>query len=88
MVAAIKFAALGEGDVVDIHIQAHPNGVGRDQKIDFARLVHFDLCVSCARAQAAHDHGGPAALLAHNFGNRIHIIGGEGGYRASPWQSR
>ena len=75
VMAAVEFAALGEGHMVDIHVQTHTNSVGGDQKIDLAGLIHFDLSVSGARAQAAHNNGGPAALLAHDLGNGIDIIG-------------
>lgn len=47
--AAIKLAALGEGDMVDIHVQPHADGVGCDQKIDLAGLVELDLGVAGAR---------------------------------------
>ena len=34
----VELAQAGEGDMVDIHVQAHADGVGRDQEIDFAGL--------------------------------------------------
>ena len=43
---------LGEGDVVDVHVEAHADGVGGDQVVDLAGLVHRDLGVAGARATA------------------------------------
>ena len=36
---AVELAQPGESDVVDIHVQAHADGVGRDQEIDLPLLV-------------------------------------------------
>jgi hypothetical protein len=34
--AAVELAQAGEGDMVDVHVQPHADGVGGDQKIDLA----------------------------------------------------
>ena len=34
----VEFAQSGEGDMVDIHVQPHPDRIGRDQEVDFAGL--------------------------------------------------
>ena len=73
--------------MVDIHVQSHPDRVGRDQKIDFARLEQIDLGVAGARTERAHDHGGPAALAADKFGDGVDRLGGEGDDRAAPGQA-
>src|SRR6202034_3799421 len=62
--SAVELVQAGEGDMVDIHVQSHPDRVGRDQEIDFAGLEQIDLGVAGARTERAHDDGGPAALAA------------------------
>ena len=42
----------GEGDVVDIHVQAHADRVGGDQEIDLLLLIQRDLGVAGARAES------------------------------------
>jgi len=39
--------------MVHIHVEAHADGVGRDQIVDLARLEHVDLGVARAWAQGA-----------------------------------
>ena len=88
MTAAIKLSFLGKSHMVDIHVQPHANGIGGDQKIDLARLIHLDLGVSGARAQAAHHNGRAAALLANSLGNGINIIGRKSRHGAASGQAR
>ncbi len=52
MTPAVEFAIGGEGDMVDIEIEAHADGVGRDDVIDVAVLVEIDLGVAGSRAEA------------------------------------
>ena len=49
--AAVELALLGEGDVVELQVEAHADGVGGHQVIDLAGLVQGDLGVAGARAQ-------------------------------------
>ena len=49
---AVELHEPGEGDMVEIHVEAHADRVGRDQVIDLARLEEPDLRVAGARAQA------------------------------------
>ena len=65
--------------MVDIHVQPHANGIGGDQKIHLARLIHGNLGIARARAQTAHHDGCAAALLADNLGNGVNIVGGKRG---------
>ena len=51
--AAIEFLGAGKGDVIDIHVEAHADGVGGDQEIDIARLVERDLGIAGARRKRA-----------------------------------
>ena len=75
--SSVEFVQTGEGDMVDIHVQSHPDRIGRDQKIDFAGLEQIDLGVAGARRERAHDHGGPAALAADQLGDGVDRVGGE-----------
>ena len=75
---AVELAQAGEGDVVDVHVEAHPDRVGRDQEIDFAELEELDLGVARARAQGAHHHRRAAAMAADQFGDRIDRLGRKG----------
>ena len=47
--AAVIFGQAGERDMGDVHVEPHPDRVGRDQIIDLARLIHRDLRVARAR---------------------------------------
>ena len=85
--SSVELVQAGEGDMVDIHVQSHPDRIGRDQEVDFAGLEQIDLGVAGARAERAHDDGGPAALAADQFGDGVDRIGGEGDDGAAPRQA-
>ena len=76
--AAVELAQRGEGDVVDVHVEAHADRVGRDQVVDLAGLVHRDLGVAGARAERAQHHRGAAALAPHQLGDGVDLVGREG----------
>ena len=59
---AVELAVGGEGDVVDVEIEAHADGVGGDEVIDVAVLEHLHLRIARARRQRAQHHGGAAML--------------------------
>ena len=63
----VEFAGGGEGDMVDVEVEAHANSVSGDEKIHFAGLEKRDLGVARARAECADDNGGTAALAAKGF---------------------
>ena len=84
---SVEFAQAGEGDVVDVHVEAHADGVGRDQEIDLAGLEKLDLSVAGARAQRPHHHRRSAAMAADQFGDRVDRLGREGDDRAAPRQA-
>ena len=86
--APVKFAPLGKCHMVDIHVQPHADGIGGDQKIHLARLIHGNLGIARARAQPAHHDGRPAALLANNLGDGINIVGGKSGDGRAARQAR
>ena len=76
--AAVELAQRGEGDVVDVHVEAHADRVGGDQKVDLARLEEGDLGVAGAGRQRAHDHRRAAAMAADQFGDGVDRVGREG----------
>ena len=71
--APVEFREAGEGDMVEIHVQAHADRVGRDEVIDLAGLEHADLRVARPRAQRAEHDRGAAALPPHQLGQREHV---------------
>ena len=73
----------GEGDVIDVEVEAHADGIGRDEEVDVARLVERDLGVARARGQRAQHHRGAAALTADQLGDRVDLAGREGDDRGA-----
>ena len=76
--AAVELVQPGEGDMVDVHVQAHADGVGGHQIVHLAGLVQRHLGVARAWGQRAHDQGRPAALAANQLGDGIDLAGREG----------
>ncbi len=74
---AVELDEAGEGDVADVHVEAHADRIGRDQIVDLARLIEGDLGVAGARAERAEHYGRPAPLAADQLGQRIDVLGGE-----------
>ena len=83
----VEFPVAREGNMVDIEVEAHADGIGGDQEADIAILVHRDLGVARARRQRAENHGSAAALAADQFGDGIDLVGREGDDSAAPWQT-
>ncbi len=52
----VKLAGFCEGDVIDVHVQTHANGIGGNQIVNFAGLVHLNLLVAGSRAQRTQHH--------------------------------
>ena len=75
---AVELAVAGEGDVVDIEIEPHADGVGRDDIIHLAGLVERHLRVAGARAQRAKHHRRAAPLAADEFGDGVNLLRREG----------
>ena len=84
---AVEFPVGREGDVIDVEIEAHADGVGRDDVIDVAVLKHIHLGVAGARRERAEDDRRAAALAPDPFGDRIDILGGKGDDGAAPRQA-
>ena len=85
--APIEFAQRGKRDMVDVHVESHADGIGRDHVVDLARLEERNLGVARARAQGAQHHRSPAALAAHQLGDGIELIDRkchDGGTRLEP----
>ena len=68
----------GEGDMGDVHVEAHADGVGGDEVIDLAALEHGDLGVAGGGRKRAHDHRSAALEAAKHLGQRVNLLGGEG----------
>ena len=75
---AVELAQPGEGDVVDVHVEAHADRVGGDEEVDLARLEERDLGVAGAGRQRPHHHRRAAALAADQLGDGVDRVGGEG----------
>ena len=85
---AVELAVGGEGDVIDVEIEAHADRVGGDQIVDVAGLVERDLRVARARRQRAEHDRGAAALAADQFGDGIDLVGRERDDRGAARQPR
>ena len=74
---AVEFHQPGEGDVIEVHVEAHADGIGRHQVIDLARLEQTDLRVARARTERAEHDRGAALAPAHGLGERENVGDGE-----------
>ena len=72
--APVKLGGRGEGDMLDIEVQPHPDGIGRHQIIHIAILIHRDLRVARPRAQRPHHHRTAAFGAPDQLRNRIDIF--------------
>ena len=88
VLVAVELAVLGKGDVVEIEVEAHADGVGGDEIVDIAGLVERHLRVAGARAQRTEHHRRAAALAADQLGDGIDLVGGEGDDGAAAGQPR
>ena len=75
---AVELAVVGERHVPDVEIEPHADGVGGDEKVHVAVLVHVDLGIAGAGRERPHHHGGAAALAPDQFGNGVDLAGREG----------
>ena len=85
---AIEFAVSREGDVIDVEVEPHADGVGGDDVIDLAGLIERHLGVAGARAQGPQHHRRPAALAANQFGDGVDLLRREGDDGAARGQAR
>ena len=77
-IAPVELPRGGEGDVVDVHVEAHSDRIGGDQVVDLAGLIHRHLGIAGSGAEGAEHHRGAAPLAADQLGQRIDVCGGEG----------
>ena len=70
----VKFGQRRKGDVVDVKVQPHADGIGGHQIINIAVLIQCHLCVAGARAERPHHHRAAALGPADQLGNRIDIF--------------
>ena len=84
---SVELAQARERDMVDVHVEAHADRVGRDQEIDLAGLEELDLGVAGARAERPHHHRRAAAMAPDQFGDGVDRVGGEGDDGAAPRQA-
>ena len=73
--APVEFLEAGEGDMGDVHVEAHADGVGGDEIIDLAALEHRHLGVAGRGRQSAHHHRRAALEAAQHLGQRIDLLG-------------
>src|SRR5262249_36026045 len=71
--AAVEFVDPGKGDMVEIHVEPHPDRICGDQIIDLARLKHADLCITSPWAQRPENKCSPTSLTADQFGERKYV---------------
>ena len=73
--------------MVDVEVQAHPDGVGRDQVVDLARLVEGHLRVAGARRERAEHHRRASRLAPHALRHLVEVGQREDHDRAAPRQA-
>ena len=86
---AVVLAGGGERHMVEVHVEAHADGVGRHHVIHVAGLEQRHLRVAGARRQRAEDHRRAAPLSTDQFRHGVDHVGGErddGGARRQPRQ--
>ena len=88
ILVAVIFAVGGEGDVVEVEVEAHADRVGRDEEVDVAVLIDLDLLVARARAERAEHDRRAAALAADQLADRVDLVGREGDDRRALRQPR
>ena len=86
--SAVELPHASEGDMVDVHVQAHADGVGGDQEVHLSRLEQGHLGVAGAGAERAHDDGGAAPLPTDQLGDGVDLLGREGDDRRAARQAR
>ena len=84
---AVELGQTGESHMVDVHVEAHADGVGGHQEVHFTGLEQGHLGVAGARAERAHHHRRPASLAADELGDGVDLLGGEGDDGAAPRQA-
>jgi hypothetical protein len=71
--ASVEFAQTREGDMPNVQIQPHADGVGSDQVVDLLSLVERHLRVPRARRKPTMNDGRPSAPVAQLLRDAIHL---------------
>ena len=72
---AVKLFQAREGDMGHVHVEAHPDRVGRDEIVDLAALEHRNLGVARCGRECAHHNRRAAAKPAEHLGKRVNLLG-------------
>ncbi len=72
---AIKLAVLCKCHMINIKVKSHADRIGRNQKIDIARLIKLNLRIAGAWTERTHHHGSTTTLTSDQFCNRINFVG-------------
>ena len=72
---AVELGKAGEGDMGDVQVQPHADGIGGDEVVDLARLIERDLGVARLRRERAHHHCRAAAEAPQHLGDGIDLVG-------------
>ena len=71
---AVELLVGCERDVIDIEVQSHADGVGRDEIIDVTGLVELDLRVAGSRRERPEHHGGAAPLTPDELRDGVDLL--------------
>ncbi len=85
---AVELAERREGDMIDIQVETHADGVGRHEIIDLTRLEHRDLGIARGRAERAHDDRAAATQTPQHLGDAIDLLDREGDDGGAPGEAR
>ena len=80
---AVELAQLGEHHAIHVHVEAHPDRVGRHQVVHLAGLVEGHLRIARPRGQGAQHHRGAAPPHAQPFRQVVHGPSREGHHRGT-----
>jgi hypothetical protein len=85
---AVELAVGREGDVVDVEVEPHADGVGGHEVVHVAVLVHRHLGVAGAGRERPEHHRRPAALAADQLRDGVDLLRREGDDRRAGRQAR
>ena len=75
---AVELVEPGEGDVIDVHVEAHADRVGGDEEVDLFVLIKLHLRIARPWRQPAHDDRASATAPTDQLGDRVNLTGAEG----------
>ncbi len=70
---AVELACRREGDVIDIEVQTHANGISRHEITNVSRLIKSNLCVTRSWRQSAQDDGRASMLAPDELGDGVNV---------------